>query len=148
MGEDESEEVESRDWVISETEFGAMGEKTKIHAQVESERIQRERTEIDTRLRELERLDSTSSDRLGDLDSDNPNENVYHLLILRRRAEGSVREACREESSSSSMTANPIGSIGLESMWRRNKDEESKPVPTSKPVPDKSGGKKTGKEDK
>ena len=32
-------------------------------------------------------------------------------------------------------------------MWRRKKDEESKPAPTSKPVPHKTDGKKTGKKD-
>ena len=38
------------------------------------------------------------------------------------------------------------GPIGLESLWRGNKDEESKHVSVSKPLPDTSGG-KTGNKD-
>ena len=40
--EDESENLESRDWVISETEYGATEEREelKVQAQVEFERIQ------------------------------------------------------------------------------------------------------------
>ena len=67
-------------------------EKMKAQAQVEFERIQREMIEI-RRLGELERLDRTTSGRMGDLDSDNPKKQVHHLPNPARRAGGSVREA-------------------------------------------------------
>ena len=63
--------------------------------------------------------------KMGDLDSDNPNENVYHFLTIRRRAEASMRGACIEGTSSSSTTVNPTKPVGLESMWRRAKFQKS-----------------------
>ena len=71
---------------------------------------------------------------MGDLDSDSPNDNGDHLAALQRGAEAQVREACRPGGSSASTKTNPIR--GVEIMWRRNKDEESKLVLASKPVPD------------
>ena len=69
-----------------------MGErqKMKVQAHVEFARAQREKIEISSRLRELEKWDRTTSERIGDLDSDTPNENVYHLVILPRREAASV----------------------------------------------------------
>ena len=54
--------------MISETEFGAVGEieKLKAQAQVEFERIQRETIEIGSRLKELEKMDRTTGERTGD----------------------------------------------------------------------------------
>ena len=43
----------------------------------------------------MEKLERTS-ERMRDLQSDIPNETVYHLPTLGSRAEASVREACRE----------------------------------------------------
>ena len=51
---------------------------------MEFERFQREKVEIGSRPRELEKLDRTTSERMGDLDNDNPNENVYHFLSPQR----------------------------------------------------------------
>ena len=62
------------------------------------------------------------------------------LPTLQRRAEHSVREACREGTSFSSTTTSPICTIGLDSMCRGNMDDESKLVPTSKPVPNNPVG--------
>ena len=46
--EEASESLESRDWVIYETEFGAMGEreKLKVQAPVDFERTRKEKFEI------------------------------------------------------------------------------------------------------
>ena len=57
----------------------------------------------------MEELDRTTMERTGDLESDSPNETAYHLLTLWKKAEASVREACREGGSSSSTTNNPVG---------------------------------------
>ena len=74
----------------------------------------------------MEKLDRTTSVWMGDVESESPNENVSHLQTLLRKAEASVREACREGGSSTSVTTNPIGPKGAASMWRRHKDEELK----------------------
>ena len=83
----------------------------------------------------------TTSGRMGDVENESPNENVSHLQTLLRKAEASVREACREGGSSTSVTTNPIGPIGA--ACRRHNDEELKcPRPSlcqTKPVGKKSG---------
>ena len=73
--------------------------------------IRRKKNEIGRRPRELEKLDHTTSEWMGDLESDSPNENVYLLPTLGRSAAASVREACREGVSSSSATTNTTGPI-------------------------------------
>ena len=77
--------LESRDWVISETEFGAVGEREKNGGSSTSGsfgRLQREKIEIGRRVRELEKLDRTTCESMGDMESDCPKETVYHLLTL------------------------------------------------------------------
>ena len=82
--EDDFEELGSRDRVVSKTAFGSTGEreKIKVEAQPEFERIPREQIEISGSLWEMEKLDTTS-EKVGDVDSENPNEHVYHLESLR-----------------------------------------------------------------
>ena len=63
--------------------------------------------------RKLEKLDRTNSERMGDLHSDSPRENVYYLCP-RSGVGTSVRQACREGGSSSSLALNPIVPTGLE----------------------------------
>ena len=104
-------------WVRSETACGAVGEREWVKKLVAFER-----TQVD------------------------PHENVHHLLTLWRRAEASATEACRVHQPGQP-TQLQLNQSDLRSMWRRNKVEESKPLFTSKPVPDKFGGKKPGTKD-
>ena len=55
-----------------------------VQTQVELKRIHQEKIEIIRRLRDLEKIDRTTSERMGDLDSDNLNENVFHLPTLEK----------------------------------------------------------------
>ena len=130
--------------MISEIEFVAVGqrEEIKVQARVESERIPRGKIENGRRVRDLENLGRITSGRMGDLVSDNPNENSHHFVTSRRRAEAPVREASGQGGSTSAATTKPIGPVGPQSMGRRNKEEKSKP--TSETVSDKPVTKKTG----
>ena len=104
--------------MISETNFGAMGEgeQMQVQARVEFQGIRRGKIENDRRLAELEMLDRTFCGRMGDLERDNPNGNVHHLVTLWTRAASSVRDTCREGGSSSAVTTNPLGPVGPDSV--------------------------------
>ena len=75
-------EPEQRDWVISETGFGAMGEreKMKVRAQLECETISAKKD----RNRQKGKVGCYHHKKMGGLVGNNPNENDNHLSNSRR----------------------------------------------------------------
>ena len=103
--------------MIPETKFGVMGEREQMQIQARVEfQGNRGKIENDSTLTELEMFCRIICGRMADFERDNPNGNAYLLVTHWTRAESSVREACRERGSSSAVTTNPLGPVGLHSV--------------------------------
>ena len=119
--DDVLEDTDHKDCVMAEPKVDMLTEKQKMQSRAveECEKIQRERIEIAEKLKEREQREPHSAAVLGDL-SDGQ-QNVYELLVLRRRATLSVREAGRGFESVSSSPTNPPDPVETQSVWKLEK---------------------------